>query len=58
MKETGDWGTSLRLGPLRKDLVEIEAAEKVACGLGGGAIGADDVEVMVVVGQVVRVRGR
>jgi hypothetical protein len=58
MKETGDWGTSFRLGPLRKDLVEIEAAEEVACGLGGGAIGVDDVEVMVVVGKVIRVRGR
>ena len=51
-------GDVVRLGPLRKDLVEIEAAEKVACGLGGGAIGADDAEVMVVVGKVVRVRGR
>ena len=46
------------MGPLRKDLVEVEAAEEVACGLGGVAIGADDVEDMVVVGKVVRVRGR
>ena len=58
MKETRDWGMSFRLGPLRRDLVEIEAAEEVACGLGSGAIEADDVEVMVVVGKVVRVRGR
>jgi hypothetical protein len=58
MKGTRDWGESFRLGPLRRDLVDIEAAEEVVCGLGGGAIEADDVEVMVVIGKVVRVRGR
>jgi len=51
-------GGVVQIGAVKVRPCWVETAEEVACCLGGGAIEADGVEIMVVVGKVVRVRGR
>ena len=49
-------GGVVQIGAVKVRPCWVETAEEVACCLGGGAIEADGVEIMVVVGKVVRVR--